>query len=329
MGGVFGRQQRRNPAVHVHLVEMREVRVVALLAADRQEEEQPALLVDAQQLRDVAFAAGDLALQLAGLQVVEIELAPVVALGEPDDFVRCGQVAPVDAPVARLEEGRDGFLEHVADAAGRRIRHAQRRLLVVSRRRDERDALRVGRPLHVGPVAAAAREVVAQRRAMLVGIHLESDHLRGIHVDDDPLDHRHHVVTREWILPGLQLWMARLGADEIHFADLALVLLERRDLLRVGRPHHDWPVAAGPPGVVGRVSEILHAVRRQRGFLAGGGVADPEVPIADEDGAFAVRRRHIISDRASSAAARRRARRTSAAAAGGAGRQIARRLRRP
>ena len=122
--------------------------------------------------------------------------------------------------------------------------------------------------------------------------------------------------------------MASLGAHEIHFPDLALVLLERRDLLRVGRPHDDWPIALGPPGVVGRVSEILHAVSRQRGFPAGGGVADPEVPLADENGAFAVRRRHIISDRASSAAARRRVRRTSAAAAGGAGRHIARRLRR-
>ena len=48
----------------------------------------------------------DLVLQLAGLQIVQIQLAPVVALGEPDHLVRRGQVSPVHPSVARLEVRR-------------------------------------------------------------------------------------------------------------------------------------------------------------------------------------------------------------------------------
>ena len=88
---------------------------------------------------------------LPGLQVVEIELAPVVALGKPDDLVGRRQVAPVDAAVARFEERRDLLLEHVADRAGGGVGDAQLLVLVIARRRHERDVRAVGAPLHVAP----------------------------------------------------------------------------------------------------------------------------------------------------------------------------------
>src|SRR5262245_24393177 len=76
--------------------------------------------------------------------------------------------------------------------------------------------------------------------------------------------------------------MANFGIDQVHLADLTLVLLEGRDLLRVGRPHEDRTVAAGPAGVVGGVAEILDAVGGQRRLAAGRSVAHPEIPVADE-----------------------------------------------
>ena len=179
VGGVLGRQQRWNPAVHVHLVEMREVRVATLLAADRLDEQQPALLVDAQQLRDVAFAAGDLALQLAGLEVVEIELAPVVALGEPDHFVRRRQVAPVDrarCPTRRTSRRFPRARRGPLPVAG----SATRSVVFLWSRDVETNATLFESGAHCTSAQSPPRhdEVVAERRAMLVGLHLEAHHLR-------------------------------------------------------------------------------------------------------------------------------------------------------
>ena len=78
--------------------------------------------------------------------------------------------------------------------------------------------------------------------------------------------------------------------DEIHVADLALVLLLRRDLLAVGRPRQRRRRARRPAGVARRVAEVLLAVGRELALLAGGDVAHPEVPVADEDRLAAVRR---------------------------------------
>ena len=97
-------------------------------------------------------------------------------------------------------------------------------------------------------------------------------------------------VAGQRILPGLQRRMADRRVDEVHLADAALILLERRDLLRVGRPEEDRAVAARPAGVVGRVAEVLDAVLGQLRLPAGRDVADPEIPVADERRALAVGR---------------------------------------
>ena len=220
-------------------------------------------------------------LQLAGLQIVKVELAPVVALREPDRFVRARQVLPVDASVARLEEGLALFLEHVADRAGRGVGDAQVGLLVVARRRDERHLAAVGTPLHVDPLAAALH-VVAERRAVLILVHLEADDLRAVDLDHDALDHRDVLVAGQRILPGPQRRMPGGGVDEIHVAGLALILLEGGDLLRIGRPLEHRPIAADPAGVVGGVAVVLDAVGRELLVRAGRHVANPEVVVADE-----------------------------------------------
>ena len=77
------------------------------------------------------------------------------------------------------------------------------------------------------------------------------------------------VVAGQRVLPGVERRMRRDGVDQVHLAGLALVLAEGRDLLRVGRPGHDRPIAEAPAGVVGGVAVVLHAVGRELLVRAG------------------------------------------------------------
>jgi len=105
------------------------------------------------------------------------------------------------------------------------------------------------------------------------------------------VQHGDRVVAWQRIFPRLKLRVPDLCADEIHLADAPLILLKGRDLLRIRRPHDDRPIALRPAGVVGGVAEVLDAVGRERGLPSRFHVAQPEIPVANEDGAFAVRRR--------------------------------------
>ena len=158
---VLRREQREIRAVEPDAVEVNEIRVAPLLAAHAEEVELAILLVHAQQLGDVPLALGDLVLQLAGLGIVEVEMAPVVALAEPDELLGLRQVTPVDAPVAAFEEGRDLLFEDVAHRAGGGVGDPQHFLFVIARGRDEGELGAFLVPLHVGPFAAAAGHVVA------------------------------------------------------------------------------------------------------------------------------------------------------------------------
>ena len=65
----------------------------------------------------------------------------------------------------------------------------QHRLPVIAGSGHERDGGGIGGPLHIVPLAAAAGEVVAQGRAVLIQRHLQRDNLRGADVDHDPPEH--------------------------------------------------------------------------------------------------------------------------------------------
>ena len=99
-------------------------------------------------------------------------------------------------------------------------------------------------------------------------------------------------IARERVLPRAKHRVAAVDRrlDEVHVADLPLVLLLRRDLLAVRRPRQRRARARRPAGVARRVAEVLRAVGRELALLAGGDVAHPEIPVADEDGLRAVRR---------------------------------------
>ena len=84
--------------------------------------------------------------------------------------------------------------------------------------------------------------------------------------------------------------MSHLGRNEVEFADAALILLEGRDLPRVGRPGGDRAVAHRPAGVVRGVAEILHPVGGELYLAFGCNIAQThKFPIANEGRALAVR----------------------------------------
>src|SRR5215471_13171362 len=116
---------------------MPEIRIAPLLLADAGEIDRPTLLVHPQHLGDIADPGRYLVLQASGLQVVQIELAPPIALREPENLVRFRKKVPVDATVARFEERRGRFVEYVADGAGLRLGDAELLVFVIARGRDE------------------------------------------------------------------------------------------------------------------------------------------------------------------------------------------------
>ena len=230
---------------------------------------------------------------MAGLQIVQIQLSPVIAFREPDDFVRGRQVPPVHAAIARLEERRDPFFHDGTDRAGRRVGEAQLLEGVIPRSRDKGQASAVVAPLHVRPLSTPARHVVAQRGTVLIGIHLERHETPAVDLDHDTVNHGDDFVAGQRVLPRLERRMPDPGVDQIHLADVALILLKRGDLLRIRRPRDDRAIAACPSGIVGGVAEVLHAIGGERRFPARRDIAHPQVPVADEHRFRAVGRRRV------------------------------------
>ena len=176
-------------------------------------------------------------------------------------LVRCRQVAPVDAPVAGLEERRHGFLEHVAHLAGRGVGDAQA-ARACGRARSRRKR---GAPRRDSTARRPTRRRGTRRRRRAW-----SGAGRAASGSGRPSAASTSMTTR-WIMvtvssPGSGYFQAcsfgwpTRGVHQIHLADAALVLLKGRDLFRIGRPEQDRPVAVRPAGVVGGVAEILHAV---------------------------------------------------------------------
>ena len=60
---------------------------------------------------------------------------------------------------------------------------------------------------------------------MVLGRELQAHDLPRIDVDDHAMQHRHHAVARQRVLPRLEHRMTRFRFDEVHLANLAFVLL--------------------------------------------------------------------------------------------------------
>ena len=90
MIGILRCEERQPPTIELDLIEMAEIRIPTALLAISDEIESSVLLVDAPQLRDVPFTTGDLRLQLSGVEVIQIELSPVVTLVQIIRSTRAG-----------------------------------------------------------------------------------------------------------------------------------------------------------------------------------------------------------------------------------------------
>ena len=147
--GVLGCEEPQIGAVEFDAVEMLKVGIAILLPSHADEVDGTRFVVYIEDLGDVAGTTGDLVLQLAGAEVVEIEIAPVVTLAEPEDFVRFGKILPVDFAVAALIELRDGFVHHLAHGSSLGVGNTQPLLLVIARGGNEGEVLVVATPIGV------------------------------------------------------------------------------------------------------------------------------------------------------------------------------------
>ena len=291
MIGIFRREQLLVAAVEMHAVEMLVVGIAVWLLAHADKADGARFLVDVEHLGYIAGTMRDLIFELAGGQVVEVEIAPVVALAEPENLIRVGQRMPIHFSVAALIKLGRRLAHHFAHFAGRGVGDAEPLLLVIARGGHESQVRIIRAPLNIGPARAAAGDVVAQGRAMLIGRHFQPHQFARGHIDDDALDHGDVLVAHQRILPGLQRWVAIGDRHEIHLAGFALVLLECGDLGGVRRPQQDGGVGVLPAGVVGGVAVVLDAIGGELSLRAGGQVAHPKIPVADKRAQLLVGRR--------------------------------------
>ena len=88
MVGDDGRELRVALTVQADAVGVAEIRIFTGFTSLTLEPDGARLLVEAQHLHDGTVAGRHLVLQRAGRQVVEIDVAPVVAFGIPEHLVR-------------------------------------------------------------------------------------------------------------------------------------------------------------------------------------------------------------------------------------------------
>ena len=288
---VLRRQQLLPLAVEADAIEVVEVRIAAGFLAVAHEVDLAGLLVHAHDPLHVAAAARDTVLQLAGGQVVQVQVDPVVALRPPDQLVRRRQHPPQVLGHRRIADlRRHLLLEQRADGAGLRVGDTHPRRLVIARAGNKRHVGAVGVPLHVADLAAAG-DVIGDRGAVEVWRHPEAHDVRRAavaEVDDDAADVENSAVTGQRILPLLQLRRTDSGPHQVHVVHAARIVLERGELARIGRPGDHRPVAVRPAGVVGGVAEILDAVGGELHLAAGRQLGRPQVGVTDGDGPPAV-----------------------------------------
>ena len=291
MVGIIGSEERQARPVHSDFVEMAEVRIAPALPGIPDEVECAALVVDAQHLIYVPFPGRDLVLEPPGGEIVEVELSPVVALGEPDHFVGPRENAPVHESVSRLELGRDILTQHVANLSGGGIGDTQDFVLVVARRGDERELRSVGIPLNISPpFVATTDDVIAKSRSV-----------RTAGIPDESRGPSTSMMTRWIIAMTLSPGSGYFHALEMGWPALAstryisptarsscwnVAIFFESDQTRMGR-------SSLPTRRCLSVAEVLRADRRQLRLPTTRDVAHPQVVSTDEGRALPVGRDHL------------------------------------
>src|SRR5204863_8422645 len=106
----------------------------SLLAPRTEEIQHAVLFIDPQQLSHNPLAGRNLVLKPSGPKIVQIEMSPIVALGEPDNFIRSRKIPPINATGAPgLVLSSHGLLEHITNRSRRGLRNTELRALVIAR----------------------------------------------------------------------------------------------------------------------------------------------------------------------------------------------------
>ena len=163
----------------------------------------------------------------------------------------------------------------------------------------EGQLLAVRTPLHIEESATGTGDVIGGGRAVCIGLHVQPYQawLR-FEMNHQPLDHEDVFITKQWILPGIQLRMPHLGGIQIHVPDFATVVTEGGYLAGIWRPQQNRTIPAYPAGVIGCVTIVLDAIESELGTLTGFCVANPEVVIFDIGRLQAVGRQVFVIARA-------------------------------
>ena len=206
--GVARVEQLEAGAVEADAIEVRVVRVLALLAAAGREVEHARLVVDALDGGGDELAFGDAVLQRAGRRVVEIEVSPAVALGPEDQLG-----AAVDqAQRLRFDVGVQPLFDQRLDLAGRGVGDDDvEPVLVAAEAREIQLVGRVAEPLRRDRPPRIALDVVALRRrwrsdTRLIGeaIVLDRDALLRVAVEHVHLRLRDVRLARHRVAIGLE-----------------------------------------------------------------------------------------------------------------------------
>jgi hypothetical protein len=248
---VTGVEQLQAGAVEVHPVQVREVRVLALLVAVRDEVHDARLLVHVLDVAVHELARRDLVLQLA-VRVEQVVVAPAVALGPVNQLLAV--VDQEEGP--RLHVRVQPLLDERLHLAGGRVGHAHVDAVQVAARPPEVQlAGGRGHPARLGLLLLAVAVEHRRRRDVErlvhepVGLHLHV--LLRAAVEHDELGLVHVLLARHRVAVGLEL-RPRLGQriDHPQVGHLALVHALDGELGRVLRP-------VGPDGWHARPGRVL------------------------------------------------------------------------
>ena len=119
-------------SVESDAVEMSEVWIASFLFSDREKIDNPICLVHPQGLRNVTLPSGDRILEVSGLEIIEVEIAPIVTLREPNDRVGTWKESPIRTVCSSFEIGRDLFVDDISDGAFDGVSHSKSCALVIA-----------------------------------------------------------------------------------------------------------------------------------------------------------------------------------------------------
>lgn len=208
-----------------------------------------------------APAAGRELASLAAGQVVQIQMAPVGFLAEPQELAALRQVAPVDRAQGgrTLELGGHGWCKRRAPC---RWRIATRRVADLWPRSVLTKARVLPSLAHCTSSQPSAQTIVAAGGSVLVGGHLQAHHRwpGAGQIDDDAPDRR-HVTADEGGTSTAGPWVRRHWfPPSSRKAGLALVLLEGGNPAAIRRPHQDRPRRCASSRKLVGVAVVLRAV---------------------------------------------------------------------